>query len=632
MPSRWGTATVLAMPTQPAYLTISRHGTYYFRVVIPKPLRFAFGVQREIRRSLKTDSLRLALRRARQYAARFEAAFDKVLGVVEQDDYEPSEEDLELFMEQLNKASEAELWKTHSSNAGGPAPAYKSAISEEEWHELDAQLKRSDIAKALTGHAKRTIPEGQQELAESLYTASLSLPRPQFIKLLPKLIESLALQQLRPPAQTVMPSAPPPSPAEPQSNGPTLYELWELQRETERRLNKKKSLSAHRDEHGHASRLCILSGNKPFGTLTLKEIDQLYLLTSQIKTVRGGTIPAPDSPIESILASPGEERLHGATVEKMIVRLGVLHKFAYKKGLTTVDPAMTEKPVVAKKIARTIEEQLEDLRPFTRNDLNAIFSGYLYSGSNVGTIELVFPYQFWLPLLGIFTGSRLNEICQLDLDDIAQEADTGIWFISITDDEEDKPLPKALKNQSSRRFVPVHEQLISAGFLDFVSRARSEGREKLFSDGLTYNPTKGWGGNATTFFTRMPSKSTPQGGYFYNIGIRKRLESGKPDNKKFHSFRHTFIDLVRNTGIEARSLLETFTGHAKKSKSQSDDYGLGIYLKNKYETLHTVPFPSILAGITYSDFESRLAQKLLTSVKRHRDKHGLNQGETFAER
>jgi hypothetical protein len=58
------------------------------------------------------------------------------------------------------------------------------------------------------------------------------------------------------------------------------------------------------------------SGNKPFGSLTLNEIDQLYLLTSQIKTVRGGTIPAPGSPIESILANPGEERLHGATVEK----------------------------------------------------------------------------------------------------------------------------------------------------------------------------------------------------------------------------------------------------------------------------------------------------------------------------
>jgi len=57
------------MPTNPSYLTVDRHGTDYFRLVVPKPLRSAFGSQREIRRSLKTDSQRLALCRARQYAA-----------------------------------------------------------------------------------------------------------------------------------------------------------------------------------------------------------------------------------------------------------------------------------------------------------------------------------------------------------------------------------------------------------------------------------------------------------------------------------------------------------------------------------------------------------------------------------
>ncbi|WP_369403324.1 DUF6538 domain-containing protein [Pseudomonas syringae group genomosp. 3] len=62
------------MPAQPSHITINRHRTYYFRIriiiVVPKPVRAALGLQREIRRSLKTDSLRLALRRARQYAAR----------------------------------------------------------------------------------------------------------------------------------------------------------------------------------------------------------------------------------------------------------------------------------------------------------------------------------------------------------------------------------------------------------------------------------------------------------------------------------------------------------------------------------------------------------------------------------
>lgn len=70
------------MPAQPAYITRNRHGTFYFRIVVPLPLRSALGFQREIRRTLKTDSQRLALRRARQFAARYEAVFDKVLTMV----------------------------------------------------------------------------------------------------------------------------------------------------------------------------------------------------------------------------------------------------------------------------------------------------------------------------------------------------------------------------------------------------------------------------------------------------------------------------------------------------------------------------------------------------------------------
>ncbi|MNF86354.1 hypothetical protein D3C84_687870 [compost metagenome] len=360
--------------------------------------------------------------------------------------------------------------------------------------------------------------------------------------------------------------------------------------------------------------------------LTLEEIDQLYLLTSQVKTVRGGIIPAPDSPIDSILAKPGEERLNGATVEKMIVRLGVLHKFAYKKGYTTVDPTRTDKPFIPKKASRTTRT-IDEADSFSASDLKAIFSGYIYAGTDTGAIDLVFPYHFWLPLLGLFTGGRLNEICQLDLEDIIQEAATGIWYIRITDDTDDKPLSKSLKNESSHRLLPIHDELIRAGLLSFVEQARAESRKKLFSDGLTYNASKGWGGNATTFFTRMPSPSTPQGGYFFNLGIRKRLENGRPDNKKFHSFRHTFTELLRNTRGDALLLLETFTGHAKANKTQADDYGLGFYLQTKHEALHSVKFPIDLSGITYADFKARLGGKLDASIAAHRQKNGLNQDE-----
>ncbi|WP_445369736.1 DUF6538 domain-containing protein [Methylomonas sp. BW4-1] len=43
----------------------------------------------------------------------------------------------------------------------------------------------------------------------------------------------------------------------------------------------------------------------------------------------------------------------------------------------------------------------------------------------------------WLPLIGLFTGARLNEVCQLNpFTDIKQDAATGIWYFHFTDETE----------------------------------------------------------------------------------------------------------------------------------------------------------------------------------------------------
>lgn len=101
------------MPAQPAYITLNRHGTFYFRIVVPLPVRTALGLQREIRSSLKTDSQRLAIRRARQYAARFDAVFDKVLSVIDHDDY--TEEELISLAEEVEQTGKADSWGAWAS-------------------------------------------------------------------------------------------------------------------------------------------------------------------------------------------------------------------------------------------------------------------------------------------------------------------------------------------------------------------------------------------------------------------------------------------------------------------------------------------------------------------------------------
>jgi hypothetical protein len=62
-------------------------------MVIPASLRPQVNDKREIRRSLKTDSERLALKRARQHAVRFDSIFDRASRMTEHNDYEPSQEE-----------------------------------------------------------------------------------------------------------------------------------------------------------------------------------------------------------------------------------------------------------------------------------------------------------------------------------------------------------------------------------------------------------------------------------------------------------------------------------------------------------------------------------------------------------
>lgn len=98
----------------------------------------------------------------------------------------------------------------------------------------------------------------------------------------------------------------------------------------------------------------------------------------------------------------------------------------------------------------------------------------------------------WGALLGMFTGARLNEICQLEIADIKQEE--GIWYLHITDEGENN---KSVKAKASRRKVPLHSELLNAGILAFVE-GRGAGA-RLFPD-YSFNKNGGYGRNLGRWF------------------------------------------------------------------------------------------------------------------------------------
>lgn len=120
---------------------------------------------------------------------------------------------------------------------------------------------------------------------------------------------------------------------------------------------------------------------------------------------------------------------------------------------------------------------------FTKQDAKKSASKRSYNPFNDDELKLTFkpdllneakqPADFWLPMLVLFTGARVNELSQMDIADIQKHGE--IWALSINDEGD-----KLLKTAAATRLIPIHRTLIECGFLDYVKDA-AKYEAKLFS-------------------------------------------------------------------------------------------------------------------------------------------------------
>lgn len=172
------------------------------------------------------------------------------------------------------------------------------------------------------------------------------------------------------------------------------------------------------------------------------------------------------------------------------------------------------------------------------------------------------PWRYWLPLMGRATGARLEELCQLRVDDFTEQQ--GIQCIRIDDSREGQNL----KNASSRRLLPLHSALLDLGLLQYVESVKASGADRVFPE---LEAVRGKLGHA-------PSKWF--GRYKTKLGITD-------PRKTFHSFRHTLIDDLRDAGVQD-SLIKRIAGHEDSAVTFSV-YGSRTPLKAMLEALLTIP-------------------------------------------
>jgi len=184
-------------------------------------------------------------------------------------------------------------------------------------------------------------------------------------------------------------------------------------------------------------------------------------------------------------------------------------------------------------------EKEETAISFTVEELNLLFHAPLYTGCQDDKRgykkpgpNVVRRGRFWVPIIALFHGLRLNEICQLYSQDVKRIDGELIFEVRSFLDGGTKS-EKRLKNEGSTRTVPIHPELLKMGFEQFVNiRKHDATSPRLFPE---LRPAKKSGSYSDVFSKWFLSFAA------HAIGKRTR--------PTFHGFRHGWRDALREADV-----------------------------------------------------------------------------------
>ena len=249
--------------------------------------------------------------------------------------------------------------------------------------------------------------------------------------------------------------------------------------------------------------------------------------------------------IKQILSLDGVEGQEPKNINKLIYRVRVFFKWLKNNYSEYVPQNHFD--------GLSIQEKKFD-KPrdiFTNKELHKIFDTTPFLNNTIRN-----PHRrnklasFFVPIVAIHTGMRLEEICQLRLEDVYKEGTVDI--IRVTISKETK-----LKTVTSQRIVPIHENLKRVGFLEYCNYMKKQKKERVFWD-LTKS-RDGYGRNIGRYFME----------YLRKVGVYEF------QSKVFHSLRHTFITTLLQNGVR-EEVVNGLCGHKQKTMSTT------IYFKGGF--------------------------------------------------
>lgn len=261
-----------------------------------------------------------------------------------------------------------------------------------------------------------------------------------------------------------------------------------------------------------------------------------------------------DKTIEQLIIIKHAQVLSVKTINIVVEAISSLFEWCIREKILEFNPA---------KKLQVKDERLDiDLRePFSESDLDSIFAHPIFSQKKCKN-----PAFYWAPIIALYTGMRLEEICQLYCEDIY--AIDGIYVFDVNEKPSKNGVrDKRIKTKNAKRIIPVHTKIIDLGIINYKHNIEKNS-ERLF-------PMLKKNGSVTKY-GKQPGK------VFSKVVMECHIDG----IKSFHSFRHTFSNFFKNKLMQNDIFREMY-GHTNQYLA-GKQYGSRFDVKVCYKLLSEV--------------------------------------------
>jgi site-specific recombinase XerD len=311
-------------------------------------------------------------------------------------------------------------------------------------------------------------------------------------------------------------------------------------------------------------------GDKPVATYDRKDLAAFYDLLRALPRLYSKSAEWKGlslTEVAELTKTQDHERLSMTTVKRHFSALGRLFTHLKRRGEYSGDNPAHGFEFPDKRRTRDKRSMWDG------ESLAKLFSSPVWAGcfserrrSKPGKL-IIKDEKYWLPLLALYHGNRLEEFAQLHRSDVRLEGD--IWTLDINDEGH-----KQVKNAQSKRRVPLHPELQRLGFLDYVAATAPNPDDRVFPQLQPGGSDRKFGHSFTKWWSR----------YRREVGLYKQ-------GMDYHAFRAGIATQLAGLGVplEVRNEL---LGHEGKSVDERN-YQKGFPLKLLAEAIARVSWPEV---------------------------------------